>query len=151
MRVQLKFMIRAEPDAVWDFVRSPAAFQAVAAPLLRFRSLEPEGFAPSWQEGAHPVSVSLLGLLPLGEQRIAVTYAQRRGVRIMTDDGGPLSGPLAVVTGWSHRMAVAPARGGTLFRDRLELKAGVLTPLVWLGMWAFWQWRGLRLRAMVGE
>ena len=31
--------------------------------------------------------------------------------------------------------------GTTLLRDRLEISAGVLTPLFWLAMWAFWQWR----------
>ena len=31
--------------------------------------------------------------------------------------------------------------GTTLLRDRLEISAGALTPLVWPAMWAFWQWR----------
>jgi len=42
-------------------------------------------------------------------------------------------------------VAAGPNPGTTLFRDRLEFSAGALTPLVWLALWAFWQWRGRRL------
>lgn len=151
MRVLLKLIVDCEPDVAWAAIRSPEAFRSVAAPLLRFRSLEPDGFPVSWPAGAHPVAASLFGLVDVGEQVIAVSYAEHSdGVRIMTDDGGPSSGALTVVTGWRHDMAVAPAPGGgTLYRDRLIVRAGALTPLVWFGFWAFWQWRGIRLRAIL--
>jgi hypothetical protein len=28
------------------------------------------------------------------------------------------------------------------------VKAGILTPVAWYTMWAFWQWRGMRLRQL---
>jgi hypothetical protein len=43
-------------------------------------------------------------------------------------------------------MAVSPSDDGrTLYRDRLDISAGMLTPLVWVGVWAFWQWRAFQL------
>ncbi|WP_223227641.1 hypothetical protein [Leifsonia xyli] len=53
-------------------------------------------------------------------------------------------------------MAIAPdpavpsadGRQRTLYRDRLIVRAGALTPVVWYGLWAFWQWRGGRLRRL---
>ncbi len=68
-------------------------------------------------------------------------------MRIFEDHGGPLTGPLSVVSSWRHRMAVSagPSPGTTLFRDRNEFSAGALTPLVWAGLWLFWQWRARRL------
>jgi hypothetical protein len=46
-------------------------------------------------------------------------------------------------------MAVSATDDGrTLFRDRLAVRAGLLTPLVWISMWAFWQVRGARLKKL---
>ena len=48
-------------------------------------------------------------------------------------------------------MAISPdpaGTGKTLYRDRLIIGAGALTPAAWYGMWALWQWRGARLRQL---
>ena len=43
-------------------------------------------------------------------------------------------------------MAVTRTEGDrTLYRDRLDISAGLLTPFVWIGAWAFWQWRAFQL------
>jgi hypothetical protein len=147
MRVMLKQVLDCAPDAVWSALRSPAAFQAVAAPLMRFESLAPGGFPERW-DGEHLVRVRLFGLFPVGLQTIGAVPSKRRGARILTDDGGPVSGALALVSGWRHMMAVSPtADGRTLYRDRLEFDAGALTLLVWPALWCFWQYRGARIRA----
>jgi hypothetical protein len=36
--------------------------------------------------------------------------------------------------------------GRTDYRDRLDFKAGILTPAFWLGYWVFWQWRACGIR-----
>jgi hypothetical protein len=47
-------------------------------------------------------------------------------------------------------MAVTPLDGGgSLYRDRLDVSAGLATPVVWLALWLVWQARGLRIRAMM--
>jgi hypothetical protein len=147
MRVQLRLVLDAPPDAVWAAMRSPAVLAEVAHPFFSFEPLSPRGLPRVWHEGEHPVRArALFSVLPAGEQIIDIRYRQRGGVRIIEDAGGPVSGPLAVVTGWRHRMAVSPGPDGTtLYRDRLDISAGVLTPLVWIGAWAFWQWRAFRL------
>lgn len=94
--------------------------------------------------------VRAFGLLPVGRQSIDISYPHRDDdVRVMRDDGGGLAGPLALVTGWHHAMAVSPAPGGrTLYRDRLLFDAGAVTPLLWPVFWTFWQWRGARIRRL---
>ena len=90
-----------------------------------------------------------LGLVPLGEQIIAVSFHEGRAARIMTDAGGPQSGILAAITSWRHRMAVAPSGDGrTRYRDELEFRAGALTPVVALTLLLFWRWRGVGLRRL---
>lgn len=148
MRVFLKLVLDCAPDAAWRAVRSPSVFRAVSAPLTTFESLEPGGFPEVWSTGVHPVQVKALGLFPLGEQTIDVSFEERANrVRMMHDDGRGLSGPLAAVATWHHAMAISPARGGrTLYRDQLVFEAGALTPLLWIAYWTFWQWRSFGLR-----
>jgi hypothetical protein len=147
MRVQLKLVLDAPPDAVWAALRSPAVLAEVAHPFFAFDPLSPRGLPRVWTEGEHPVAASVLwGTIPVGEQVIDISFRERGNVRIVEDAGGPVSGVLAVVTGWRHRMAVSAGPGGrTLYRDRLDISAGALTPVVWIGAWLFWQWRGFQL------
>jgi hypothetical protein len=148
MRVLLRFALDCSADEAWELIRSPSAFRAVAAPLLHFDSLEAGGFPTRWPEGPHVVQARLLGLVPLGTQRIDVSFAEATGdVRITRDTGGGLTGAFTVITRWRHSMAVSPLPDGRcLYRDQLEFSAGMLTVPVWFGLWAFWQWRALRIQ-----
>ena len=38
--------------------------------------------------------------------------------------------------------------GRTLYRDRLDISAGIATPFIWAAMWIMWQWRAARLRRL---
>ncbi|CAN5350892.1 hypothetical protein BH09ACT4_BH09ACT4_11790 [soil metagenome] len=147
MRVQLKLVLDASPDAVWAALCSPAVLAEVAHPFFSFEPLSPRGLPRTWTAGPHPMAASVLwGTIPVGEQVIDISFRERGNVRIVEDGGGPVSGPLAVVTSWRHRMAVSAAPGGgTLYRDRLDIGAGLLTPMVWIGAWLFWQWRAFQL------
>ena len=155
MRVLLKLELDCGVDAAWHAIRSPRVMRQVAAPLLGFWSLEPDGFPETWPPGEHPVEVSAGTILTVGEQVITISYPRqtllrrRDAVRMVRDRGRATSGPLTAVTRWEHTMAVSPAGGGrTLYRDQLSFSAGILTPLLWPVYWVFWQWRGIRLRRL---
>jgi hypothetical protein len=155
VRVLLKFELDCDVDAAWRAIRSPLVMRQVAAPLLGFWSLEPEGFPETWPPGDHPVEVSAGTVLTVGEQIITISYPaqtllrRRDAVRMVRDRGRSTSGPLTAVTQWEHTMAVSPAGAGrTLYRDQLRFDAGMLTPLLWPAFWVFWQWRGARLRRL---
>ena len=150
MRILLKFVLDCPPDAAWWALRSPSVFRAVGRPLIVFQSLEKDGFPEVWRPGIHPVQAKLFGRLPLGEQIIDLSYPHRRdGVRMEVDAGGALNGSLSILTRWRHTMAVSgTADGRTLYRDQLKFSAGPFTILVWPVLWAFWQWRGRRIRML---
>ena len=150
MHVQLKLVLDCPPSAAWKALRSPEVFSAVSAPLVVFEPLEGGTFPELWSEGSHPVRARALnGLLNAGTQDIDVRLSESHGRPIFEDRGGPLTGPLTVITRWRHRMVLASwPDGRTLYRDRLEFSAGLLTPLVWISMWAFWQWRARGLRRL---
>ena len=150
MRIPLKFVLDCEPDAAWLALRSPAVFRAVAGPFSTFESLEAGGFPAIWTAGPHPVKATALGIFAMGRQVIDISFDERAdGVRIVRDSGGGTSGALAVITRWQHSMSVEPTPDGrTLYRDELVFGAGAATLPVWLSLWIFWQWRGVRIRQL---
>lgn len=149
MRVALRFDIDAHPDEVWAMLSDPLALAAVVAPVLRIGPVGHRRFPAVWTRGEHLVRARLFGLVPMGDMAVRLTASRRAGARILEDSGGPVSGALGVVTGWRHRMAVSPLPDGrTLYRDRLDISAGILTPVVWLGAWLFWQYRAGTIAAL---
>ena len=149
MRILLKLVLDCDPDTAWRVIRSPAGLTQVSAPLMEFTSLENGGFPELWPAGEHPVSVKGLGLVPLGRQVIAIGYPPSDRARMVRDTGHGVSGIFPVVSAWEHTMAVSAAPGGrTLYRDRLRFEAGAVTALLWPMYWAFWQWRGIRMRML---
>ncbi|WP_375386548.1 hypothetical protein [uncultured Microbacterium sp.] len=152
MRILLKFVIDCDADAAWRAVHSPRAVAELYGPLLAMAPVEPSGLPTTWGQGSEvAVNLSLAGIVPMGRQLI---HASDRfvdpDVRIFRDSGIPLTGPLAALDVWDHQMAVAPAPGDptkTLWRDRLVI-GGRAAPALWPVMWATWQWRGARIRAM---
>jgi hypothetical protein len=154
MRILLKLVIDCDADAAWRALHSPRAVAELYGPLLEMTPMAPEGLPTSLVPGADvPVSLSAAGL-PVGQQLIHVSdrYVEdtRGPVRILRDSGIPLTGPLAALDVWDHQMAVAPAPGDpskTLWRDRLVI-GGAAAPALWPVLWATWQWRAARIRAM---
>lgn len=148
MNIYLRLTLNCTPDAAWNAIADPRVFRAVSSPILQVRSCEPDGFPEVWRElGPHRVALRLFGFVPLGTQTIDISFTERPGgVRMMIDSGEPKSGLLTVITSWDHRMAISSAPGGkTLYRDRLVVKAGVFTPVVWMSMWSFWQIRARKI------
>jgi hypothetical protein len=150
MRVLLKFPLDCSADEAWNLVRSTTAFRAASAPLLQFESLESSGFPDQWPQGEHSVRARLLGLVEIGTQSIRIAFDERAdGVRIVRDTGGGLSGAFTTIHHWRHSMAVSELPDGRcLYRDQLEFRAGLLSIPAWIGLWVFWQWRGIKIRTI---
>jgi hypothetical protein len=152
MRVLLKIELDCTPDAAWRALTSPAVFRAVSAPFMGFSSLESDGFPEQWSEGTHPLEARAFDRVPIGEQTVELTFLRKGDARIVRDTGRGLSGPLALVDRWEHSMAVSPAPGGrTLYRDQLVFSAAPASAALWPLYWAFWQWRGSRIRSLSSE
>lgn len=149
MRVQLDLVVACPADVAWRVITSSEAAARAYAPLISMVAESP--LPERWHDGDEVV-VRLLagGVVPAGRQLIALRTRRRGDTRILEDAGRPLSGPLAIVTGWRHRMAVTPLPGGrTRYRDRLDVSAGVLTPVAWFGLWLVWRARGASIRRLL--
>ena len=155
MRILLKLVLDCDADAAWRALHSPRALAELYGPLLHLTPMDAAGLPSTLAPGADvPVRVTLGGAVPFGDQLIHVSerYTQdaRGPVRVLRDSGIPLTGPLAALDVWDHQMAVSPAPADptkTLWRERLVI-GGAAAPALWPVLWATWQWRGARLRAL---
>ena len=155
MRILLKLVIDCDADAAWRAVHSPRAVAELYGPLMELSPLVPGGLPTSWEPGDDvPVQLSLGGVVPMGRQLIhtgdRLTEDRNGSVRIFRDSGIPLTGPLASLDVWDHQMAISPAPGDpakTLWRDRLVI-GGPTAVALWPVLWATWQWRAARIRAL---
>ena len=151
MRIDLRFVIDCDPDAAWEAVHTSRVAAELYGPVMQMRPL---GDMPERLRDGDEVEVALraLGRIPVGRQVIRVRdEVQGEGValvRTMHDEGHPVSGPLALVTGWHHRMTISAAPDGsgrTVWRDRLHF-GGPAALLAWPVLWATWVWRAGRIR-----
>ncbi|MEW1835409.1 hypothetical protein [Microbacterium sp. NPDC079995] len=154
MRILLKLELDCTADAAWRALHSPRAVTELYGPLLDMGPMA-AALPTSFEPGADvPVEIRALGLIPVGQQLIHASdrYTEDTNgpVRIFRDSGIPLTGPLAALDVWDHQMAVSPLPGDpskTLWRDRLTIGGSAALPL-WPLLWAAWQYRGIRLRAL---
>lgn len=161
MRIMLKLVLDCDPDAAWRALHSPRAIADLYGPMLDLVPMDAAGMPPTLEPGADvPVRLTVGGVGPsaasvrLGDQLIHVSerfaHDANGPVRILRDSGIPLTGPLAALDVWDHQMAVSSAPGDatkTLWRERLVIGGAAAGPL-WPVLWATWQWRGARLRAL---
>ncbi|MFI8634116.1 hypothetical protein ACIGEP_16145 [Microbacterium sp. NPDC077663] len=154
MRILLKLELDCTADAAWRALHSPRAVTELYGPLLEMGPMA-AALPTSFEAGADvPVEIRALGLIPVGQQLIHASDRQTEDangpVRIFRDSGIPLTGPLAALDVWDHQMAVSALPGDpskTLWRDRLTIGGAAAVPL-WPLLWAAWQYRGIRLRAL---
>ena len=152
MRILLKFVVDCDADAAWRALHSPQVMAELYGPLL---TMDADARPSRWEDGDDLiVRLRIAGAVPAGSQLIAISDRPARDgagpVRIVQDAGMPLTGPLAALTGWDHQMAVSPDpadSGRTLWRERLVI-TGPTAPALWPVLWAAWQWRSVRIRAL---
>lgn len=146
MRVKVTSVFAAPAERVAAAVKTSALLLHVAAPLIVFRSLEPEGFPDIWPPGPHQVSMRAFGILPLGRQTIHIELHEAGPDLWRVRDKG--SGQLVPV--WDHWIAIRPRADGSCdYEDVVEVQAGVLTPFIWAFAAVFYRWRQSRWRSLI--
>ena len=146
MKVELSTTLQAPADQVWRWVQRPALLNWVAAPLVKFRPIQPTTLPDVWADGEYRVSMLLFGVLPMGSQVIRIHreegLAGDRSARSLVDMG---EGDL--VKAWHHRIRVVPESAGTThYTDSVVVEAGPLTLFVWMFAQVFYRHRQRRLR-----
>jgi len=145
MRLQHTSLLPCSFDRCREEVTRPALLEHVSAPMLAYELLDPPAFGPHWEERAYRVALRLGGRLPIGQHTLAMD--------VTTDEPGHFEivdhGFSDLIAVWEHRLSISEFHGMTRYRDDVQVRAGVLTPVVWLFAWCFYAHRQRRLRALV--
>ena len=127
-------------------VRTPRLLEYVAKPIVRFVPLSPDAFPAVWQEGTYWVKLRLLGFIPFGRQAVVITYLPHPNGFSARDNGHS-----RLIARWDHTITIEPASNGTLYRDRVDIAAGPLTPIIWAFAQIFYRHRQRRWRKLVQQ
>lgn len=150
MKFSLQVELHCTVSEAFRALHNPDVFRRVSAPFLRFRPLSPRVFPERYVSGhSYVVSAYALGFVPLGTQEINPVTTSAGTERTFLDNGRGLTGALAKVTTFRHRMHLSPSgRGPTLLTDELEFDAGILTPVMGVSFRLFWWWRHLKMKKL---
>lgn len=146
MRLTLSCRLDCAPERAWAEVQTSRLLFHVSAPLVTFRPVQGTRLPELWSDGRYRVWMWLFGVLPLGRQWVDISRPPVAGgeTRLIRDNG---SGDLVRV--WDHVITIASdGRGRTLYTDRVDIAAGLLTPVIWLFACVFYAHRQSRWRAL---
>lgn len=149
MRIERSLLLACAPQRCLEAVQTPRLLRYVAYPVLEFAPLTPPTWPERWQATQYLVSVRLLGLLPIGRQWVNISWRDRSDefghfhVELRDEGRGTL------MSKWDHRITIEAGAQGSRYTDRVDIQAGLLTPLVWLFAWCFFWHRQRRWQKLV--
>lgn len=129
-----------EMKRVFTALNAPSMMQKVAFPLVIFRPIEPTTFPEQWKNGAtYRMNMYFFGFLPLGWQQLTIRSTSSETAATLSDVG-----PGFAVKMWNHRVQLTKKGTACIYEETLELSAGILAPVIWIGMKALFVWRKYR-------
>jgi len=148
MRVKLSCLLDVPAERARAEVQTSRLLDHVAWPLQAFEPVDPPVLPERWAEGRYLVRLRMLGVLPIGTQWIVITTPERGPDRYRVRDNGHGS----LVSTWDHLVTIEPLSPTRCrYTDEVEVRAGVLTPFVWVVAQLFYRHRQRRWRALVAS
>lgn len=148
MLIRHETPLETSAERAWAAVLQPRLLDHVAWPVQTFEPLDPPVLPRVWSDGRYVVRLRLFGLVPLGRQTIGISIVERGPARYRLRDDG--HGDL--IRSWDHLITITPVSATHCrYVDEVEVRAGVLTPLVAAFAWVFYWHRQRRWRALVAQ
>jgi len=130
---------------LWRRIIEPRSLQFVASPLLTFTPIEADALEGEWQVGRdYPLQLYFMRFIPLGRHTIRLVTIDRSTNTILSEERGSLARV------WNHRIHFQQVAPGKLaYEDEIEIRAGVLTPLIWAFAHLFYRHRQRRWKVLL--
>ncbi|WP_189613634.1 hypothetical protein [Saccharospirillum salsuginis] len=143
MRVRITSTFHAPADKVWGLVKRSDTLLFVTRGFLSFSGSS--HFPTLWEEGATETTRLLLfGFIPAWEHTLTFQEINDNSRVLYTREGGGL------VPVWNHLIQVIPGKNETCtYVDDVEVKAGILTFLIWGYAHIFYRYRQFRWRSLL--
>jgi hypothetical protein len=134
----------AEED-FWKKVIEPRSLQFVASPILSFRPTLTDEFDGEWVEGkTYDLRLYFLKIVPLGYHKIKLVKIDKQSNTIVSNESGTLA-PVWNHTIWFRKVE----QNKLLYMDEVEIKAGLLTPAIWIFACLFYRHRQKRWKILL--
>jgi hypothetical protein len=134
-------------DELWEKIKEPWSLQYVAAPILSFRPQNEVTLTGDWEVNKpYPLKLHLFSIIPLGTHTIKLVKLDKKSKTIQSQEKGLLA-PV-----WNHDIQFSEIEPGKVrYTDRIEIKAGLITPIIWLFAHFFYRHRQRRWRVLMGN
>jgi hypothetical protein len=144
MRVHVQSEFQASADRVWRKVQTVGLLMSVMRPLVRI-AVTTDGYPERWTPGKELCGrLYLFVWLPLGPHAIGIESVDDTRMQIMTREHGLLA------PSWDHLIAVRSTPAGeTIYSDTIDIRAGLLTPMLWLFANVFYRHRHCRWKRLL--
>lgn len=146
MVVHYKTSLKIPAAAAWGLLKQRDTFLFITRGAMRYRN------ADSWPqtlmaEGVElETVVHLLGFLPGSRHRFRIVRVDELAREADSEESG------GFIRQWNHSMKVEEAGDQScVYHDRVELRAGFLTPIVWLIASVFYRYRQHRWRRLASR
>ena len=135
----------ASADVIWNAVKTPTAFRQVTRGLLRMPVIRKRN--DEWREGETVFGWTFLfGLLPFSRHHLRIARIDDSTRTLSSREFGGL------IRVWNHDIEViAINESSCLYQDRIEIDAGMMTPIVVAYAHWFYRMRQRRWRALAKE
>lgn len=145
MIARVTTILPGSAERLWGLIVQPRSLRYVASPLLYFVPVDGGALPEAWDEGVdYTFRLYFLGFLPMGRHTIRLVRIDREGNALSSREGGPL------VPVWNHEIRFRELGPGRLwYSDEIEIRAGWLTPAIWLFAQVFYRHRQRRWRKLL--
>ncbi len=145
MRAKITSILKSPADDVWPLVKKSSTLLYVTKGFLSFAGAE--HFPKEWREGTtENTRLLFFGFLPAWKHQVSFQKISDSDREMYTIERGGL------VPTWNHFIKVEPLSDYICrYTDDVEIKAGMLTPLVWLFAKTFYHYRQLRWRSLLNS
>ena len=145
MIARISTRLACSEDQLWQKIIEPGSLQFVASPILRFVPVGGGGLTGEWQVGIpYHLKLYFLKRIPLGPHTIQLMRIDKAANKIVSQECGRLA------RSWKHIIRfreVAP--GDVRYTDEIEIRAGWLTPFIWLFAQVFYRHRQRRWKVLL--
>jgi hypothetical protein len=147
MIVNIESKFKKDFDTVVTFLRKSETLLYVSKPMISFFPAG-DGLPEQWCAGKYETEMKLFGTLSLGKQTICIEEicGFTSSEFILRDNGFGDSS-----SRWDHWMFVRKTddHNRVRYTDRVEVKAGILTPAIALFAAFFYSWRQHRWKKLI--
>jgi len=147
MLVERSTLLECPVDRCIAEVMTPRLLVHVARPIVTFVPVSPPVFPSRWEEKEYVVALRLFGVVPFGQQTIALSIPRQSDICLELRDNGHS----ALIRQWDHLISIQGADKGTMYTDRVDVSAGLLTPFIWAFGWIFYRHRQRRWRQLASQ